>query len=299
MLLTLLLSGCLYDEQLPQIDITGKVVIPAAALTRTTVAATTTDTDGDGVPDETTLTPGTEPVTDVRLIGPVYLGAFSGIDTESFDYPHPTMGPIVTADYPGDTFPYGGTTVGRLDFACYEALSCRVSTGRFKSYDEILSYFKDELGRPVTDSHGVEITDASVFQQKCYEYFYATSDQEMSFLGDADFKVNADGDYEADFVMPHTTWVEGMVIWGWMDAPQIGTDNTDSNGSFSTCEPNGGRRFQEYDQDYYEGRPKYDLLNYPSLSIYQGDWVADGNAVMSSPDDTPTVNLTVNIPEEE
>jgi len=299
MLLTILLSGCLYDEQLPQIDITGKVVLPRAALTRTTVSATTTDTDGDGIIDETTLEASAEPVTDVRLIGPVYLGAFSGIDTQSFDYPHPSMGPIITTDYPGDTFPYGGTTVGRIDFACYEAVACNVTTGRFKNYDEIISYFKDMLGRPITDSRGVEVDASSVFQQYCYDYYYATSDQEMSFIGDSDFTENEDGDFEAEFVMPHTTYVEGMVLWGWMDAPQIGTDNADINGSFSTCDDSGGREYTQYDQKYYEGRPKYDLLNYPSLSIYQGDWVGDGETVMDSPDASPTINLSVNIPEAE
>ena len=167
MLTMLTLSlGCAYKEVLPEKDLTGTVVLPAAALTRTLSDGST--------------------VTDPRLIGPVFLGAFSGMDDISFAYPHPAMGPIVTPDVPGDTFPYGGTTIGRYDFACYSSLACKVVTGRFQSYDDILDYFANTLGQPVEDENGEVVDYASTFQQHCFDYFYATSDAEMAFLGDLD-----------------------------------------------------------------------------------------------------------------
>jgi hypothetical protein len=251
----ILAFGCAYQEELPEKDITGTVVLPAAALTR--------------------QLPNGETVTDPRLIGPVFLGAYAGIDDVAFSYPHPTMGPIVNADTPGDTFPYGGTTVGRYDFACYEALACKVVTGRFADYADILDYFQ-LLGSPVTDDNGAEVANGSTFQQACYEYYYATSDAEMAFIGADQFTENADGDWEASFSMPHTVFVDGMVIWGWMDAPSVDLANTSENGSFSTCDVGSGRNPTEYDEEFYEGRVYYNALNIPSRYIFNGDWVGQG-----------------------
>jgi hypothetical protein len=274
-LILLLAVGCAFDENIPEKDISGTVILPRAAATRT-------------------LSSGEE-VTDVRLIGPVFLGAFSGMDNVSFGYPHPSMGPIVTADTPGDTFPYGGTTVGRFDFACYEALACKMTTGRFKNYDEILEYFGTMLDNPVKDANGDDVINGSTFQQACFDYFYATSDAEMAFIGDPDFTENADGDFEAEFVMPHTVFVEGMTIWGWMDAPSINLANPSDSGSFSTCDSSRGRHQEKYDEDFYEGQVYYDVLGTPSTYIYAGDWVGNGeeDAVVNTPDDTPVVRLDV------
>lgn len=287
MLISILLPlvGCVYQEHLPEIDIRGKVIVPRAAATRTTP-----DADGDGV---------TEEVTDVRLIGPVYLGAFAGIDTASFSYPHPAMGPIVTSDFPGNTFPFGGATVGRLDFACYEAIACKVTTGRFTSYDDVIDYFSRILGTPILDRYGAVVDNSSVFQQYCYQYFDATSEQEINFIDAADFVENDDGDFEADFLMAHTVFNEGMAIWGWMDAPQIGTDSVEANGAYGTCNARGGRQFTEYDQDYYEGRPYTNTLNYPSQYVYDGDWVSSGDVTMQAREDEPVVHLDVLVSEGE
>jgi len=257
-LLTLAI-GCAYEEELPEKDILGTVIVPAAAATR--------------------LLPSGEEVEDPRHIGPIFLGAFAGIDEVSFGYPHPSMGPIIQSDTPGNTFPYGGTTVGRFDFACYEALACKVVTGRFSDYADVLDYFSG-LGNPVTDANGAEVVNGSTFQQACYDYFFATSDEEMSFIGADQFTKNADGDYEASFTMAHTVFVDGMRIWGWMDAPTIDLANTSDNGGFSTCDPTSGRNEVEYDEDFYEGRVYVDVLNTPSQYIYAGDWVA------STTDDT-------------
>lgn len=271
-ILTLTL-GCAYNETLPEKDLTGTVVLPAAALTRTLFDGST--------------------VTDPRLIGPVFLGAFAGMDDISFGYPHPSMGPIVTPDVPGDTFPYGGTTVGRFDFACYQALACKVVTGRFESYDDVLDYFANTLNNPVKDADGEVVDYASTFQQECFDYFYATSDAEMAFLGDLDFQENSDGDWEAEFLMPHTLVVDGMVLWGWMDAPAIDLGNAGNSGAFSTCTESGGREYQSYDQDFYEGRVYYDVLNAPSTYISNGDWISQGTdaEIIHSEDDHPVVRM--------
>lgn len=271
----LLALGCVYNEELPEKDILGTVIVPAAAATRTQADGTV--------------------VTDPRFIGPIFLGAYSGIDNVAFGYPHPSMGPIVQPDTPGDTFPYGGTTVGRYDFACYEALACQVVTGRFTDYADMLDYFGNVLGNPIKDEYGVDVANGSTFQQACYDYFNATSDQEMAFLGDLDFELNADGDFEASFVMPHTVFVEGMVIWGWMDAPEINLANPTESGKFSSCDVGSGRQYDEYDQEFYEGRVYYDALNTPSQYIFAGDWIANGGeeSVVNSPDDKPIVRLDV------
>lgn len=228
----------------------------------------------------------------MRLIGPVYLGAFAGIDTESFPYPHPTMGPVITPNYPGNTFPYGGTTVGRFEYGCFETTSCRVVTGRFGDYDGVLDYFSDMLGDPVLDRDGAEVQSASVMQQTCFDYHRVTSDAEVGLVGALDFALNEETDeYEASFIMPHTVFVDGMRIWGWMDAPRITLAAGDVNGQFSSCDPTTGRQVNTYDQDFTQGRTHYNLLNFPSLYIYEGDWVSEGSAPVTGPDEEIVVRL--------
>lgn len=288
----LLLAACTFEEALPEVDLTGTVVVPREAVTRTVVTY-------GGLDENESPIYTTSEVTDPRLIGPVILGAFSGIDAQSFDYPHPTMGPIITSDTPGDAYPYGGTTVGRLDFACYEALKCKVTTGRFTDFEDVLDYFTNMMGVPVTDSTGEIVDYPSTFQQHCYEYFEYTTDSELDFLGpdELDFAENGDGDFEASFILPHTQYVPGMVLWGWMDAPTISTENPDVNGGFSTCDQTEGRNYEEYDQEYEEGRFGEDLLNLPSFYIFDGDWVADGTTLVTDedPDDGTEKSYTVTL----
>ncbi len=286
-LLLLPLVACRYEEVIPEKDLVGKVVIPRAAATQFAINA-------DGTLGEE--------IVDVRLIGPVYLGAYSAIDTEAFPFPHPSMGPVITSDYPGNTFPYGGTTIGRFEYGCYESTACRVTTGRFTGYDDVLDYFQNVLGDPVTDRRGEQVDSPSTMQQACFDYHRVTTDAEIAFVGEPDFVENADGNFEASFSMPHTVFVEGMVIWGWMDAPRITLDAGDVNGQFSTCDSATGRQVTEYDQDFFQGRTRYDLLNYPSLYIYEGDYVADGAAVVQTVPEKAedlVVNLSTKITETE
>ncbi len=277
------LAGC-YQENLAQIDIPGKVVLPKAAATRTVP-----------VVDDAGNVTGTTEITDVRLLGPVYLGAYSGIDLDSFTYPYPSMGPVIGGE-PGNAFPYGATTIGRFDYACYAFLACKVTTGRFEDYNAIIDYFNNVMATPLLDDHGNPVGSGSEFQQRCYDYYNYTSDKEMSFLGDLDF-VEVGDNYEAPFLMPRTTFVEGMTLWGFMDAPTVDPISPLNNGVMASCDVDGGRLFTEYDQQYREGAPYTDVANVPSYYIRVEDWVADGTTVMTSPDDEPTINLTVSLAE--
>ncbi len=280
LLLAAALAGCGFDENLPEIDITGTVVVPRAAATRTV-------TDEQGAQTE---------VTDVRLIGPVYLGAFPDVQQGAFAYPHPEMGPILDPAYPGDTYPYGGTSVGRFDFACFESVACQVTTGRFSSFEQILEYFNVWADDPVLDAYGEEITSARYYEQYCLWYYYNTSYDEFGFLAvdqdengdwvpDLDFTENADGDFVAEFSMKHTPYVEGMKIWGWVDNPSQAY-------TFSTCDADrpGPARY-DYDMNFEAGGSHQDILNFPSLYIYQGDWISSAAWAMTSPEDEPEIVL--------
>ncbi|MEN9784872.1 MAG: hypothetical protein RLZZ299_136 [Pseudomonadota bacterium] len=283
------LAACAFEETLPEKDFRGKVILPRAAALQGVIGPDGRLNETDCADDPAACDGLVE---DMRLIGPVYLGAFAAIDTESFPYPHPAMGPVVTPNYPGNTFPYGGTTVGRFEYGCFETTSCRVVTGRFADYDGILDYFSGMLGDPVLDRDGSEVLSPSVMQQACFDYHRVTSDAEVGLVGELDFKLNDAGDaYEAAFTMPHTVFVEGMRVWGWMDAPRITLDAGDVNGQFSSCDPSTGRQVNTYDQDFTQGRTHYNLLNFPSLYIYEGDWVSAGSEPVMGPDEEIIVRL--------
>jgi hypothetical protein len=275
-LLLLGLVGCAFDEDLPEVDIAGTVVIPRAAATRTFI-------DDKGVETE---------VTDIRFLGPVYLGAYPSVGPY-FDYPHPEMGPIVDPSRPGDTYPYGGTTVGRFDFACLEDTACRIVTGRFTSFQQIIDYFRDYVKEPLANEFGVEVTDEEYYEQYCFDYFYDTSYTELAFLaveenGGLDFTENDDGDFVGQFDMKAVTWMEGMQLWGWIDNPS-------NDFTFATCDPNlYGQARYEYSQtsaSFQAGGGYYDVLNFPSLYISDEDWVVGTPFTMSTKDEEPELKL--------
>lgn len=288
--LLLLATGCSNPEVVQDGDVTAKVVIPKAAATRTVVSATRAD---DG-----TYTYESSEVTDIRLLGPVYIGAFGGMDDVSFPYVHPKMGPIV--DGLGDTYPYGGETLGRLDFACYEAIACKVTTGRFKDYADILDHFQNNLGLPVKNSFGDDVINGETMRAWCYDYFAATSDEEMAFLAGDEPDFVEDGDnFVGEITLHHTNRVDGLHLWGFMDAPELGQGGESVNGSFTTCNPSFGRAVDQYNSEYTEGSSAFDILNFPSTYIQFGDWVADGAATVSFDDDfnqeaVPEVVLSYN-----
>lgn len=269
LLLALGLAGCGYDENLPNADLTGVVRLPKEALQITL----TDETTGEA-----------RVVEDTRAFGPVYMGAFASVRTGDFDFPHPEMGPIVDDDYPGNTYPYGGTSLGRFDWGCYQSLVCKVVTGRYQSYEDLLDFFATVLQDPVTGPDGEEITDPVTFQERCYAANYITSDDELAFLArEPDFTDK--GDYlEAEVTIPHVAWVEGMSLWGWMDMPSYTFD-------FATCDPNEGVRFNQYSEDFYQGTNHANILNYPSLFIDSGDWVVEDAPVITDPEEEFVLEL--------
>jgi hypothetical protein len=278
---SLLSCGCIYNEEIEQKNLTGVVRISVDALQNMKLI------DADGVPimeNGFTLDADGKPVLDIGeemgLLGPVYIGAFPDVKDGLFDYPHPEMGPVLDESLPGNTYPYGGTTVGRFDYACYEQLRCKVVTGRYSDYGEIIDFFADVVQSPIMDPDGNEVTSAVNYQEHCYLGEHVTSNDELSFVDDEPtkndepyfkpyFHLSSDGLYfEADVTIPHTLFVEGMKLWGWVDMP-----SADYN--FASCNPESGDQYYRYTEQFVKGSSYPDLLNFPGIYIDKGDWVAE------------------------
>jgi hypothetical protein len=292
-LLIPLVAACTYDEGIVVKDMTGTVRIPVAAATRTF-----THEDGS-----------TETVTDPALIGPVYLGLYPAVVEGLESYTSPAQGPVFQAGVPGDTYPYGGTSIGDIRFSCVEYLKCKVVSGRFVDFDKMVSWFNDTLEQPITTSEGDVVQTGDYVADQCYDLLHYTDDAEIRLTvtedknGDGNLDENdldfvRDGDF---FVADFTIWqqeyfqnedaTQGFSLWGWMDAP------SEVNAKFTTCDPNSGYQETEYNKDYYAGRPFNDLLNHPAQYIAGGDWVASAPYVYHSPDDE-NVELTLDFPVE-
>ena len=84
--LVLSLTGCAYDENIAQADISGVVRIPKEAIT---IALS----DPDSVEDRI--------VEDMRALGPVYVGAYPSVREGDYPYLHPEMGPVIVAGQTG------------------------------------------------------------------------------------------------------------------------------------------------------------------------------------------------------
>lgn len=263
--LVLLVSGC-YDEGLNIRDLTGRVVIPREAVVRTI----------DG-----------QEVADVRNIGPVYVGVYSGIDAEGGSYPQPEA-PL------GIAFPYGGTSVGDFRNPCIQDLACKVVTGRYTDFDDLLEWFRDVQDDPPVDNEGGEITTGEYIRQQCFELLEYTSDEEIRLstdkdgdgeitVADLDFQENADGDFEGRFTLYQQEFVEGMAVWGFMETPQDGA-------AFSTCNEQLGYQENTYNRNYRTGTHFQDILNEPDRRIEGGDWTTEGY-IWTDPDAPAVVNL--------
>jgi hypothetical protein len=271
-LLAGLVMGCEFQEVLQERDLKGTVRIPKEALEITLI-------DDEGVER---IVSG-----DIRMLGPVYLGAFPSVEEGHYAFQHPEMGPILDADYPGDTYPYGGTTIGRFDFGCYEQLVCKVVTGRYESYDDVLDFFRDVVQDEIKGPDNKPVGSGEEYQERCFETQYLTSDDELAFVdGDPHEDVRPyfkpyfeeDGDdFVADVVIPHTLVEKGMQLWGWVDMPSAKFD-------FVTCDEGDGRFFNRYSEQYYLGTSYPDVLNYPGLYIDDGDWVVNDAPTITNPD---------------
>lgn len=277
-LLLLPLVACTYDEGIIVQDMVGTIVVPEAAATRTFAYEDGTE----------------QTVTDTRVIGPIYLGLYASVDSNVLSYPHPEMGPIIDPDVPGDTYPYGGTAVGDVRFACVEFLTCKTVSGRFLDYDAIVDWFRDVVKDPVTDSSGVEVPSGDWLKQECYDLLFVTQDAEVRITAyedrnddgvidekDLDFVQRSDGAFEAPFTIFQQDFVEGFSLWGWMDSP------SPADQSFRTCDPTEGFNVAEYDADFNGGTLYDNLLNFPSNYIERGDYVASTGFTYQSADETP------------
>lgn len=298
-LLTLLATGCAYEEGLLIQNMTGTVRIPGDFAKRDVVQE-----------DGTTVTLGP----DIKLLGPVYLGLYPSVQPANVaeKYPYPEVGPQYKADVQGDTYPYGGTTIGDLRFACFSFLTCKTTSGCFVDYQEIVDWFAT-IGTPLKDEAGAEVTSGEYLRQTCYNILNATTDDEVRITAyedrNDDGNIDAgDLDFEYDeanneFVGEFTLWQQeffwdqnqenctpgkdctGFTLWGWMDTPSEGSF------SYSTCDPLNGFQDQEYNADFYGGRAQQDLLNFPSKYITSHDVVAGEPFVWSNVDDHPELVL--------
>ncbi len=291
------LSGCgSFDEGLRERDLTGVVRIPVEALTALELV------DPDGTPivqDGFTLDEEGTPVMDITdqmgLIGPVYIGGFPSVEEGDYAYPHPEMGPILDEDRPGNTYPYGGTSIGRFDYACYKQLTCKVVTGRYDSFQSIIDFFSGVVQEPIIAPDGTEVLSGATYQEHCFSTEYVTSDDELSFVDDDPnedvspyfkpyFRLNGEGThYEADVTIPQALFIEDMELWGWVDMPSV-------RYNFTTCDSDAGTQYRRYTEQFMEGSSYPDLLNYPGIYIDEGDWVAEP-VVLSDADEKFTVDF--------
>jgi hypothetical protein len=296
------LAGCEFDEGLLIHNLKGTVRLPEEAATRTLVL-------DDG---------GTETITDPRLIGPVYIGLFPNVLPADVveKYPHPEVGPQFTEGVPGDTYPYGGTTIGDIRFACFEFLTCKMVSGRYVDFDDIIDWFQT-IETPVVDAAGAEIESGEFFRQTCYDILNSTTDAEVQITAtedrnedgeisaaDLDFVQDSDGSFVAEF----TIWQQemfwdknqereggctpgedctGFQVWAFMDAP------SPLSFKFSTCDQTQGFQNQEYNADFFGGRAFADVLNQPAKYISIGDWISSPSEeyVWSDPFYQPEIML--------
>lgn len=291
-------SGCSFDEGIIIENLRGTVRVPVEAATRTVL-----DAEGNSLE-----------VTDPALIGPVYLGLYPSIEPANVieRYPHPEVGPQFLDGIQGNAYPYGGTSIGDLRFACFESLSCKLTSGRFRDWQAILDWF-DLIGQPVLDNFSNPITNAELLRQTCYDLLDVTSDAEMRITAyedrngdevidelDLDFVLNDSGThYEAEFriwqqemfydvdqenCLPGVD-CKGMSLWGWMDAPGS------AQFTFSTCDPTFGFNTEIYDSEFVFGSVVSDLLNFPANRISQGDWVSSVSYQWDDANAEPTIDL--------
>ncbi|MCB9682440.1 MAG: hypothetical protein H6733_13330 [Alphaproteobacteria bacterium] len=301
-----LFAGC-YAENLSIYDLEGRVIIPREAATVTlSVERPVLDGNGDPVIDPNTGLPQTtaidKEVTDVRVLGPVYVGLYSGLDYSTEVYPHPSRGPAFQLDQQleGDAYPYGGTTVGDIRFACLEYLSCKVVSGRFVDFDDMVDWFNNVLEDPIKDAAGNTVTNGDYIRQTCYDLLEVTSDQELRLTptkdvddsgaidaGDLDFVENADGDFEASFRIWQADFYQGFTAWAWLDTLNPGAERT----FYTTCNPDEGYTETTYASNFDGGLQYTDLLNRPYLYMVDGDYVAGRGFEWNDPYDVAELVL--------
>lgn len=283
--LALALSACSFNEGLVIENMTGRILIPAEAATRVMPNGETVENDA-------------------RLIGPVTLGFYPEVRDDIYQFPHPAVGPSFSAEQAGDTYPYGGTTVGDIRYPCVADLVCRMTSGRFTDYDDIIDWYGTYYEDPIIDRNGQEIVTGEYLRQTCFQQLRVTSDEEVRIIqtedrnedgtidtNDLDFVLNADGFFEAEFIVYQQEFYEGFELWGWMDSPSA------VDGRVNTCDTLNGFGDFEYNQGFQGGLQYPDLLNFPEKYIQQGDWVAGQGFKYESVDDEVVLTLDFEVTE--
>jgi hypothetical protein len=282
------------------------VIISQDQLTR---EITHTNTDSTGAVTTTTDTIGP----DVRLIGPVFLGLYSSIFPADViqRYPYPEEGPQYLEGVEGNTYPYGGTTVGDLRYACIKDLACKMTSGRFETYQSMVDWFT-EIGSPLTDDDGLPIESGELIEQTCFKLLNVTSDAEIRLTAyedrngdgkidakDLDFIDDGDGNYVADFTIYQQEFFwdqnqkgctpgkncNGFSLWGWMDSP------SKEDYTFSTCDLTSGFQGIWYNTNFFGGAAYQDTLNFPSSYISSDDVTATEGYVWKNIYDEPDLYL--------
>lgn len=290
-------AAACFSEGIDNVNLDGVVVVPKEVATRD-IVRTIQQFDANGDPlldDEGELVFETEieEVVNPALIGPVYVGLYSGITSDLEEYPYPERGPRFRAGVEGNTYPYGGTTIGDIRHPCFESLKCKLVSGRFVDFDDIVDWFNNVIQQDVRDSSNNPIENGELFRQTCYELLRFTEDAEVRLTAtedrngdgvidarDLDFVENADGDFEAPFRLWFQEFIPGFSAWSFMDGPNP------QNYTFSTCNPDLGQRETIYDRDFFVGLQYPDVLNQPSEYLVGGEnenWVAGEGYVWEDP----------------
>lgn len=230
------LAGC-FNEEIAQVDLEGELVLPG------------------------------DLVSDPREAGVVYIGVYAGYDPHQLGYPYPSTMPRVGDNPVGDAAPYGGTSVGSFEYACYRSLRCRVVTGRFDTLDSLLTT------HPVLDSEEQPIDDETMYDE-CQWYYGWNTVEEFTFLtDDLDFERDAAGDWRAPFRAFHTELPEGARVWGFAD--NDATTCTTDQGSIN-------RRRSDDGEYWREGTNYADVLNFPDKYVTTGDLLSSNPATIEA-----------------
>ncbi len=259
---SLALTAC-FSETMTDVDLTGTVRIPV------------------------------ELVGEMADIGIVYIGLFAGWDVDTLGYPYPKMGPVVGDQRLGDTYPYGGTSVGTFGYACYQSLKCQVVTGRHVDLTDLVCRFQllaeGESGCSCSQSEdgswsiddGSGCLDPDTFWDDCSHYYGYQDPSQLNFVGEdqLDFQeVEEDGQayYQASFRMWHVVPYQNAVLYGFVD------------NDLTSCNPEDGQtnRRQSIDGGPYfrEGTNFSDVMNFPDKYLSPGDLVTSAPHALTADD---------------